>query len=136
MKYLIYAAKRLVLFLLLTAPFMALADVTLDPTVRDNVRLVWTHPTEYVDNSPLPPENILRTIIERSSDGVSWTQLQNEPAYPTDFYLDPTAPLGEGAFSYRVSTVIIGNLISNPSNVSVATLFTPKPSAAPVLRLE
>ena len=136
MKYIIYAVKRLVLFLLLTMPFMALADITIDPSVRDNVRLVWDFPTQYADESPLPPENILRTIIERSQDGVSWTQLPIEPTYPTAFYLDPTAPLGEGRFSYRISTVVIGNLISTPSNVSVATLFTPKPSQDPTLRLE
>jgi len=116
----------------------AKADITLDPTVRADFTLLWNHPQEYTDGAALSRENILSTIIEVSLDGTTWTPLPDAIDETTDTLLRGsatllTAPLAEGIYSYRVLTVVVGNLVSSPSNTTQVTVFIPKPSAAPYL---
>lgn len=114
---------------------MVLADVTLDPSVRSEVNLTWSHPAEYINNQSIPDGNILRTAIQRSSDGFNYSPIGEVP-YPVTVYQDLTEPLGEGVYSYRVFSIVAGNIISSPSNVQVVTLFIPKPSMPPILMVE
>jgi len=116
----------------------AKADITLNPNVRADFTLSWIHPSTYIDDSPLPRVNILSTVIEVSLDGATWTALPNTIDETTDSLPNGTAnlltaALAEGVYSYRVLTVVVGNLISSPSNTAQVTVFIPKPSAAPSL---
>lgn len=130
MKFIIFGLCLLMLMI-----NSAYGDVTLNPEVDQNIPLRWVNPTEYHNDDTLPPENILRTIVERSSDGLSWSMVA-EIDSPALIYNDPTAPLGEGVYSYRIFTVVVGNLVSDSSNIVRATLFVPKQSKPPVLILE
>ncbi len=127
----------LLLALLFSSPAWAV-DINIDE--RDTVDARWSHPTEYIDGSELPPENIISTILERNCSGAGWVILPDIPA-PASTYSDPTAPLGVGVCLYRAKTVAIGAVIgsqagSDYSNTLEANLYRPKYPAAPVLTLE
>ena len=56
MKYLMHIAKRIVLFLLLAMPFMALADgIAYDPRISPDRLFSWNEVTENTDDTAVAP---------------------------------------------------------------------------------
>ena len=121
--------KYIFLFLI---SFSALAvDI---PITQQNVNLSWTHPTEYVGGGNLPVENILSTTIERSCGGLGFVSLADVVA-PISSYSDPVAAIGINTCEYRAFSVVIGNVISDASNVVVVNIV-PKQSNPQILMVE
>ena len=111
-----------------------------DITTQQNVNLSWQHPTAYTDDSPLPAENLISTIIERNCDDIGWVTVSEVEA-PANTYQDPTAAIGVGTCNYRGKTVAIGAVVSTQaesdySSTIEVVLYSPKSPTPPMLMAE
>ena len=128
--------KYILLFLVSFSAYAV--DINIDE--RSTVTLNWQNPTEYTDGSALPPENLIRTILERNCSDSGWMQV-NEIEAPATTYSDPTATIGVATCLYRAKTVAIGAVItqeaeSGYSNTIDVVFYRPKSPTAPILQAE
>jgi fibronectin type 3 domain-containing protein len=83
--------------------------LTATPVGDPQVVLQWTNNAA----------NATANVVERSSDGVNWTQIASLPANSTS-YTDPNVPDG---VTYYYEVWAVNGLFSSPSNLVSVTLF-------------
>ena len=81
-----------------------------------NANLTWTHPTAYVDGTPLPLANIARTEIAWGKCNAAKTDFEAAPttfnvAAPTAAAAIPAIPTG--AYCFKARTVSTANEVSD-----------------------
>ena len=90
-----------------------------------NVTLTWAHPTEYVDNSPLPPSEIQATEL-------AWGACNEPPQVVASTQGSLTSytvqALGRGEWCFFARTVVVGGERGAWSDPALLILTT-KPKA-------
>ena len=102
-----------------------------DPVLLgDEVTATWDHPTEYVDNTALPIEEILNTAIFSAEDplNVDLGNMQIVEAPTNTVVLDP---LTEGTWYIGARTYATNGEFSDLSNVVVVDVVAPLPVPQP-----
>lgn len=95
------------------------------------VTLIWDHPVQRVDGSPLPIEEIQNTMLFWRNDTCDVQQLLSAPSEQTAIVPSPlneyvTPDLSEGVWCFTARTIDTDGLISDPSNV-VSKEILPRP---------
>lgn len=112
-----------------------LAFAFLVPTAQADVATAtWTHPTQYVDNSPLPLANIANTRIEwgTCAPGGGFATKEGEKLVAAPATTTTVVISRFGDTCLRAFTITTLGSVSDPSGVVIRPLSEPKPKP-PVL---